>query len=124
MNLLNRILKFLNFTYLYSSICGVKFYTDAAEETTRVALLAYHEQKWSVNLYSWPALKPESLFDCPTEPAVPSWCRRKIVIVADMLYLLATAESCSAIWTLDLVTSAWCVRVFSCDLQSQFLCFL
>ncbi|CAD5222032.1 unnamed protein product [Bursaphelenchus xylophilus] len=88
-------------------ICGVKFYHDPAENATHVALLAYHEQQWTVNMYSWPGLKQECIFNCPPEPNVPSWARRKIVIIDDLLYLMGTAESCSAIWTLDLNTTQW-----------------
>ncbi|CAD5216116.1 unnamed protein product [Bursaphelenchus okinawaensis] len=88
-------------------ICGVKFYYDAPEKTTHVALLAYHDQKWTVNMYLWPSLKQECIFDCPSEPAVPSWARRKIVVIDDLLYLMGTAETCSAIWTLDLNSTQW-----------------
>jgi hypothetical protein len=64
------------------------------------------------------------VFDCPTQPSrlkewifiginlgVALWARRKITLVDGLLYLLATSETCSAIWTCLFPTTLWSVFI-------------
>ncbi|KAI6177461.1 hypothetical protein M3Y97_00909700 [Aphelenchoides bicaudatus] len=89
-------------------ICGVQFWHDE-RDTRHVIMLAYvtESEKWTINVHSWPDFEEELIFECPAQPSVPTWARRKITLVDGLLYLLATSEQCSAIWTLQMSSSIW-----------------
>ena len=70
-------------------------------------MLTYLEQKWSVMVKTWPDLNTVQIAECPNEPQIMTWARRKITLVGKTIFLLATCDSCSAIWTLDLETFTW-----------------
>jgi hypothetical protein len=72
-----------------------------------VILLGYIDQKWLIIFHSYPELKEEHILECPNEPQILSWARRKITVVDDTLYMLGTCESCSTIWTLQLINLTW-----------------
>ena len=70
-------------------------------------MLAYLEQNWTIMVKKWPDLSDVSAVECPLEPAITPWARRKITLLGNSLYLLGTCDSCSAIWMLDLNTLNW-----------------
>uniref|UniRef100_A0A7E5A0S0 Uncharacterized protein n=1 Tax=Panagrellus redivivus TaxID=6233 RepID=A0A7E5A0S0_PANRE len=86
-------------------ICGVRFRTSG--EHQQVIMLAYCDQKWSIVVKTWPSLQDVKSVECPNEPQIMSWARRKISIIDNYLFLLGTCDSCSAIWTLDLEAYTW-----------------
>lgn len=70
-------------------------------------MLAYLEQNWTIMIKKWPDLSDVSAVECPLEPAITPWARRKITLLGNSLYLLGTCDSCSVIWMLDLNTLNW-----------------
>jgi hypothetical protein len=89
-------------------ICGVQFlHEDSSYEGVHVVMLAYIDEKWTINVHSWPEFKEEYVLECPLQPNVPPWARRKITIIDTTLYMLGTSEVCSAIWTLNMTTNIW-----------------
>lgn len=49
-------------------ICGIQFWHDE-RGTRHVIMLAYvTDEKWTINVHSWPDFNEEFVFDCPTQP--------------------------------------------------------
>uniref|UniRef100_A0A914YE19 Uncharacterized protein n=1 Tax=Panagrolaimus superbus TaxID=310955 RepID=A0A914YE19_9BILA len=86
-------------------ICGVRFREESGND--QVIMLTYLEQKWSIMVKTWPDMNTVQIIECPTEPLIMTWARRKITLLDKTIFLLATCDSCSAIWTLDLETFEW-----------------
>ena len=89
-----------------------------------VVLLAYCEERWSCRVHKWPTLHEEYAIDCPLQPSVPSWARRKICVVGSLLYLLATSERRTAIYTLQLPSKSWFVEATDGRDDSTTVCLL
>uniref|UniRef100_A0AC35TFW9 Uncharacterized protein n=1 Tax=Rhabditophanes sp. KR3021 TaxID=114890 RepID=A0AC35TFW9_9BILA len=84
-------------------ICGVGF----RENNDFIVLLAYTDSKWSILIYNINDSEQIKAYECPSKPLIPSWALHRMIVLDDVVYLLATADHLSAIWSLNLKTEAW-----------------
>uniref|UniRef100_A0A0K0FUR1 Uncharacterized protein n=1 Tax=Strongyloides venezuelensis TaxID=75913 RepID=A0A0K0FUR1_STRVS len=84
-------------------ICGVGF----RDNNDYIVLLAYSDGKWSILVYNTGDSSQIGTYECPSKPLIPSWALHRMVILNDVVYLLATTDHLSAIWSLNLKTETW-----------------
>ncbi|KAK0414977.1 hypothetical protein QR680_011707 [Steinernema hermaphroditum] len=97
-------------------ICGV-CYRRTPEQ---IVLLGYHDSKWFIVVYSIPSMVKDCCIECPSDPPVISWAKRKIAVFADTVYVLATCETMSAVWSLHIPTSKWSTVLFEREQRAAY----
>uniref|UniRef100_A0A915KNA5 Uncharacterized protein n=1 Tax=Romanomermis culicivorax TaxID=13658 RepID=A0A915KNA5_ROMCU len=78
------------------------------EKCTLLVLVCQNSTQWKINFYE--GFQLTQAVDCPEDGQIESWALRRIVVAAEnTLYLLASGEYKSCIWTLNLYNNSWAV---------------
>lgn len=85
--------------------CGVC--CSSNDDDFRLLVLGYKDGHWSVHAYTC-AYELLDTIACPDDALIETWAMRKMSIGGDgILYLMATGEHRSVIWSCDLTTHLW-----------------